>query len=85
MCPEAGYATDIQHGWADSVVNPDDTSTTSNEGYGAPETGHISHLMMCLDLSMHKLVIMLHNKFVTQVFVVIFHLSTMNLFHYGHV
>ena len=28
----------IQYGWADSVVDPDDVSTTSDEGYGAPET-----------------------------------------------
>ena len=28
----------IQYGWADSVVDPDDVSTTSDEGHGAPET-----------------------------------------------
>lgn len=28
----------MQYGWADSVVDPDDASTTSDEGYGAPET-----------------------------------------------
>ena len=28
----------IQYGWADSVVDPDDASTTSDEGFGAPET-----------------------------------------------
>ena len=28
----------IQYGWADIVINPDDVSTVTDEGYGAPET-----------------------------------------------
>lgn len=33
-----GWKYIMQYGWADSVVDPDDASTTSDEGYGAPET-----------------------------------------------
>ena len=27
----------IQYGWADTLVDPDNISATSDEGYGAPE------------------------------------------------
>ena len=27
----------IQYGWADTLVDPENTSVNSNEGYGAPE------------------------------------------------
>jgi len=28
----------IQYGWADTLVDPDDTSVNNDEGYGAPES-----------------------------------------------
>ena len=51
----------IQYGWADGVVDPDDVSTTSDEGMGHQKLiigwtlrNSIGHLMMCPDLPMLK-------------------------------
>ena len=77
----------IQYGWADSIVDPDNVSVTSDESYGTPKTDN------CMDIKdFYKSPDQIVTYFVTRQvrdssicgdFKVI-NRSAMNLFHCGH-